>query len=136
VAGTAADFIRDVSMISPNSTVPVNCLWHMVSNILIDLRGDEADVESFHLAMVIRTDGGQRTESLIGGRYLDRFTRVGGRWAIAHRDVVFDWSRVESPTVPYWAMVGMDPSKMMQGAFCADDPLYGRLNVKRGRVST
>lgn len=132
VAGTAADFIRDVSMISPNSTVAVTCLWHLISNILIDVRDDEADAESFHLAMVIRADEGQQTESLIGGRYLDQFTRVDGRWAIAHRDVVFDWSRVEPPTVPYWAMVGMDRSRLLQGTFGADDPLYERLNVTRG----
>jgi hypothetical protein len=42
--------------------------------------GSEADAESFHLAMISRTDDGQQTESVIGGRCLDRFmSMVDGR---------------------------------------------------------
>jgi len=35
----------------------------------------------------------------IGGRYLDKFAYRDGRWAIAARRVVFDWSRVD-PAAP------------------------------------
>ena len=35
--GIAADFISNVSMISPASTAPVTGLWHFISNIVIDL---------------------------------------------------------------------------------------------------
>jgi SnoaL-like domain len=131
-AGTAAEFIRDVSMISPNSTAPVTCLWHFISNILIDLDGDRASVESYHIAVVIRDGDDGQTESRIGGRYFDRFAHRDGRWAIAHREVVFDWSRVDPATTPYWDLVGLDESKLLRGKFGADDPLYSHLAVSRG----
>jgi hypothetical protein len=131
-AGTAADFITERSMISPHSTAPVSCLWHFISNIVIDVRGDEADVESYHIAVVIRRDADTETQSTIGGRYLDRFAFRDGRWAIVHRDVVFDLSRVDPPTTPYWDLVGLDEAKLLRGAFGPDDPLYSHLSVSRG----
>ena len=61
-SGPAADFILNASMISPDSAAPVTCLWHFISNVLIDLAGDEADVESYHIAVVVRDeDSGQNT---------------------------------------------------------------------------
>ena len=131
-AGSAADFIRDVSMISPDSKAPVLGLWHFISNVLIDLDGDDAQVESYHLALVVRTDDGEEKQSWIGGRYLDSFSRRDGRWAISKRAVVFDWSRVSSPTVPYWDLVGLDSSKLLRGEFGDSDPLYTQLGVVRG----
>lgn len=130
--GTAADFIRDVSMISPDSRAPVSALWHLISNVLIELDGDAADVESYHIALVVREEGGTETQCFIGGRYLDAFTRRDGRWAIAHRRVVFDWSRVGEATTTYWDLVGLDASKLLRGRFGADDPLYEHLAVERG----
>jgi hypothetical protein len=131
-SGPAADFIRDVSMISPSSKAPVTCLWHFISNVLIELHGDLASVESYHIAVVIRDDDDGQTESRIGGRYLDQIAYRDGRWAITHREVVFDWSRVDPATTPYWHLVGLDESKLLRGKFGADDPLYSHLAVARG----
>ncbi len=131
-AGTAADFIRDVSMISPGSKAPVVQLWHLIANVLINLDGDEAQVESYHVALVVRTDGGEEKQSWIGGRYLDVFAKRDGRWGITKRAVVFDWSRVDAPTAPYWDLVGLDASKLLRGEFGAGDPLYTQLDVSRG----
>jgi hypothetical protein len=131
-AGPAADFTRDVSMISPASKAPVTGLWHLISNILIELHEDTADVESYHIAVVIRDDGAGEVQSFIGGRYLDTFGFRDGRWAITHRDVVFDWSRVGEASPAYWDLVGLDPEKLLRGEFGAADPLYGLLNVERG----
>lgn len=123
-SGTAAEFIRDRSMLSPNSKAPVTFLWHLISNVLIDLRGDTADVESYHIALVgRRTDSDGATHSTIGGRYLDRFTYRDGRWAISERAVVFDWSRVDPESRTYWELVGLDESKLLRGHFGPGDPL-------------
>jgi 3-phenylpropionate/cinnamic acid dioxygenase small subunit len=130
--GTAAEFIREVSMISPNSSAPVTGLWHFLTNVLIDLRGDVAEVESYHIAVVIRNVDGVETQSRIGGRYLDRMERRDGRWGIAHRDVVFDWSRVDDAGLPYWEQVGLDETKLLRGDFGPNDPLYSHLDVARG----
>jgi len=130
--GTAADFTRNVSMISPASKAPVSGLWHLISNILIELDEDTAEVESYHIAVVIRDEGNGEVQSFIGGRYLDKFAFREGRWAITHRDVVFDWSRVGDASPTYWDLVGLDPSKLLRGDFGAADPLYSLLNVERG----
>jgi 3-phenylpropionate/cinnamic acid dioxygenase small subunit len=130
--GTAAEFINNRSMIAPTSTAPVTGLWHFISNVVIDLNGERADVESYHLAVVSRTEGGHETQSHIGGRYLDSFAFRDGRWAIQHREVVFDWSRVDTDAVAYWDLMGLDESKLLRGQFGAADPLYSVLGVERG----
>src|ERR1700756_5417483 len=56
-SGPAADFVEGVSMISPDSAAPVIGLWHFISNILIELDGDTAEVESYHIALVTRNEG-------------------------------------------------------------------------------
>ena len=67
---------------------------HMLSNILIDLRGDVAGVESyFHALQADRDEHGQPRESMLVGRYVDRFEKRGGEWRIAQRTVVYDWIR-------------------------------------------
>jgi 3-phenylpropionate/cinnamic acid dioxygenase small subunit len=134
-SGRAADFTRNLSMISPGSKAPVTALWHLISNVLIELHEDTADVESYHIAVVIRDEGAGEVQSFIGGRYLDRFAFRDGRWAITHRDVVFDWSRVEEASTTYWDLVGLDPSKLLRGDFGAADPLYSVLSVERGNPS-
>jgi hypothetical protein len=130
--GPAADFILNVSMISPSSAAPVTCLWHFISNVLIHLAGDEADVESYHIAVVVRDEDSGQTQSRIGGRYLDKFAYRDGRWAIAERRVVFDWNRVDPASAAYWDLVGLDEAKLLRGQFGADDPLYSHLGVTRG----
>lgn len=67
---------------------------HMLSNILIDLRGDVAGVESyFHALQADRDESGQARETMLTGRYVDRFEKRAGEWRIAQRTVVYDWIR-------------------------------------------
>lgn len=132
-SGPVETFLRERSLTSPNSTSPVTTLWHFLSNILIDIRGTSAAVESYHIAVVeARPAAGDAIRSIIGGRYLDDFEQRDGRWAITHRSVVFDWSRVEPMSVTYWDLMGHDTSKLLFGAFGPDDPLYELLEVTRG----
>lgn len=81
-----AAFINDMSRDSGSR----NC-QHMISNVLIELDGDVAYVESYSDAV---RDTGTHRES-IQTRYLDRFERRGGEWRIAHRLVVRDVHHVE-----------------------------------------
>jgi hypothetical protein len=67
---------------------------HHITNCMIDLHGDVAAVETYFIAyQPSKLEDGTETPSLIGGRYLDRFERRDGRWGIAEREVVVDWSR-------------------------------------------
>lgn len=69
---------------------------HAVANELIELDGDSAHVETYVFAYLWKAvgDGGDGGESLdlFAGRYVDRFERRDGRWRIARRTVVHDWS--------------------------------------------
>jgi hypothetical protein len=75
---------------------------HHVTNYIIELHGDTAAVESYFLAyQPTKLEDGREIKSAMGGRYLDRFERRDGRWAIADRTVVVDWSRADVPGDPW-----------------------------------
>jgi len=65
---------------------------HLVGNISIVLKGDAAAVESYFLALQAdQTDEGLPRDTLLAGRYVDRFERRGGEWRVAARVVAYDW---------------------------------------------
>jgi hypothetical protein len=72
---------------------------HHLTNVLIELDGDGAAVESYFIALHPYQADGEGGEALafVGGRYLDRFERRGGIWRIANRKVLLDWTRSELP---------------------------------------
>lgn len=63
---------------------------HQVSNVLIELAGPAAAVESAFMAWQSGAAAPQQV-TLLCGRYLDRFECRGGEWRIARRTVVYDW---------------------------------------------
>lgn len=91
--GPADEFIGFVVDHLKNTRIAV----HFIQNVLIDLRGDEANSEAYFYA--IQQEGGDPFEDHMAGRYLDRFERRAGAWKIAARKVVIDWSR-RQPAVP------------------------------------
>ena len=70
------------------------------SNIALD--GETAWVETYFTAYhrVEDADGETQLETF-GGRYVDRFERRVGVWAIADRVVVYDWSRIDTVANAY-----------------------------------
>ncbi|MBW8814210.1 MAG: nuclear transport factor 2 family protein [Caulobacterales bacterium] len=62
---------------------------HIITNHTCELDGDVAHAETYWMFASMNTQGAALT--LGGGRYIDRFERRGGRWAIALRRVVGDW---------------------------------------------
>ena len=70
---------------------------HFIGNILIELRGVTAFVESYFQAYHRYADrpGTPATEVMMAGRYLDRFERRAGEWRIAHRRMDMDWTRTQ-----------------------------------------
>jgi hypothetical protein len=125
--GLATEFIDVVSFTRPKPGSPVKGMFHLITNILIDFAdADHAFAESYHVAWVQMADG---NDASIGGRYFDRFERRDDRWAIVHRDVIFDWSRVEPETAKFWDKHPAKP--FLFGRRGAEDPLYNY--VARGR---
>lgn len=118
--GLATEFIDVVSFTRAKPGSPVKGMLHMVTNIQCEFSdAGHAFVESYHVAWCQMTDG---IDATIGGRYLDKFEKRGGRWAIVHRDVIFDWSRMDPETSKFWDRHPAAP--FLFGQRGAEDPLY------------
>lgn len=67
---------------------------HQITNVMIEVAGDQATSESYvTVALWTLPDAEGRQNELIGrGRYLDRWERRDGRWAIEHRIHLLDMS--------------------------------------------
>lgn len=62
---------------------------HMIVNHRCELEGSVAHCESYFFYAGMNSAGPEL--SIRGGRYLDRFEKREGKWAIAVRKVVTDW---------------------------------------------
>lgn len=71
---------------------------HQVTNVLIELNGDQAGSESYVTATLHMEREGKRTRMLVCSRYLDRWSNRDGRWAIDHRIAVMDLAEVQEIT--------------------------------------
>lgn len=66
---------------------------HHITNALINVKGETADVESYFVAFHPENTADAPRLVLVGGRYIDRFERRDGKWLIADRVVVLDVTR-------------------------------------------
>lgn len=73
----------------------VTASMHHLGNILIDLRGNVADVETYFVAYQRREEGGKTYTRIRAGRYLDHMEKRDGRWRVLKRKVIDDWSRFD-----------------------------------------
>ncbi|NQZ95617.1 MAG: nuclear transport factor 2 family protein [Myxococcales bacterium] len=79
---------------------PMDAHSHQMTNILIEVDGDGATSETYAIVTLRTKRAPDGSASLITsrGRYLDRWSRRGGVWAIDHRVHVQDVSSTE--TIP------------------------------------
>lgn len=107
-----------LEIIAPFFENVVRHMWatshHGVSNILIELDGDQAFVETYLTALHLSHPNHESRAALLGeenalaagfkdddvaeftfgGRYIDLFQRRNGEWRIFRRKIVPDWNRV------------------------------------------
>ncbi|TCU57904.1 SnoaL-like protein [Novosphingobium sp. PhB57] len=95
--------------------------FHSIANQWIEVEGDGAVGETYVIA-VSTSRGDEKTDTLTGGRYVDRFERRDGRWAIADRTFVLDWARSEPSTRDMTG--GMYAALDLHGCRGKDDPVY------------
>jgi hypothetical protein len=103
-AGSAGDFATWVIEAQRTRSIVTQ---HAVSNVVVELAGDVAWTESAFMATHVRPAGQGFSEPFIEtfwGRYVDRFEKRQGTWAIASREVVHDWSerRACGPRMPHF----------------------------------
>jgi hypothetical protein len=85
VDGSVSDFL---AYFLPQQSQRVVC-QHYLTNIAIDLDGDEAHCESYYL--VLRRLEDSYETLLSGGRYADRLVRSEDGWRIVVRVVLSEW---------------------------------------------
>ena len=98
---------------------------HIIGNVLISLRGEEADAESYFYGIhrVNLPDGG-KSDVVGAGRYLDRFEKREDEWRIIRRLVITDWFR-QYPDSADWSQ-GMLGITVEPGGRHPDDESYHR----------
>ncbi|MEU6643414.1 nuclear transport factor 2 family protein [Saccharomonospora sp. NPDC046836] len=74
---------------------PTDHVVHSICNTSIALRGDQADVEAYFIALHALEVGedGVRIQTFLAGRYLDVFEKRAEEWRVLRRTVVYDWIR-------------------------------------------
>ena len=100
---------------------------HMIGNVLITIRGAEADVESYFYGYHRITLEGVKQDVIGAGRYVDRFQRRGDEWRVAERLVLTDWFR-HYPDSADWSQ-GLLGQRVDLGGRKPDDPSYHLLKL-------
>jgi SnoaL-like domain len=108
--GDAAEFCTRVI----ESHRRYDATMHCVLNHVVEVDGpDEARGEAYVLAHVLRRDeDGNPVHDAWWGRYADRYGRRDGRWGIAHRVVVHEWTRRQ----PLGEPMPLDTGRFRQGS--------------------
>jgi len=102
---------------------------HLIGNILIQLDGAKAAVESYFYGFHRAEIGGVMRDIIGSGRYLDRFERRGDEWRIAARLVMTDWFR-EYPDSADWAVGPFGMPDAARGKRRPEDESYGWLGMR------
>ena len=101
---------------------------HTIGNVLVRLRGAQADVEATFEGYHVIRQGDAVCANLQGGRYLDRFEKRGDEWRIARRKVVVDWFR-EFPDAGDWNRGPQGQAGIARGGRFPDDGSYRLLDL-------
>lgn len=96
--------------------------FHSVSNEFFAVDGDGARGEVYVIAVATWNKGGEKTDTLVGGRYVDEYRKEGGQWKIARRTFVHEWN-MSFPTTAVWDE-GLFGMIKLRGQRSKDDPMY------------
>ncbi|PXW35586.1 UNVERIFIED_CONTAM: SnoaL-like protein [Williamsia faeni] len=113
-AGTFDEYLAWVVPGSPAITVTQHTLGQTLTELDGVLAVAETHVTAYHRVNM----GTEERDSVIGGRYLDRFEKRGAEWRIAHRTMLYDWLRDDG--------VSTDWSQGLMGAPFSGDHFTGK----------
>jgi hypothetical protein len=93
---------------------------HNITNTVMRINGERAKAETNCVALHIIPSPEGEIELVVGGRYLDRLEKRGGRWLIAERLYVMDWNRSGPATMALEG--GLLGGLQRRGGRGAEDP--------------
>ncbi len=118
---SADDFIRTATDVT--SQADLEATQHVLSNVLIDVVGATAYVESYVQAYHrFRRENGERYDLAAGARYIDRMEKRDDEWRIARRVVKIDWLREYEDS--YNLENGFRGARFVPGGHKPDDASY------------
>jgi 3-phenylpropionate/cinnamic acid dioxygenase small subunit len=100
--GPAAGFCERFAALGDPARSPLSRVQHQVSNVLCDVEGAFANVESYWRVLRRRQAEDKAFDEMIASRLLDRFERRNGRWAVLRRRVIWDWMISVPATPAFW----------------------------------
>jgi ketosteroid isomerase-like protein len=102
---------------------------HFIANVLMNIRGNTADVESYFYGFHrINLPDGTKNDVIGAGRYIDTLEKRGEEWRIIRRKVVTDWFR-QYPDSADWSQ-GMMGIMIEPGGRCPDDDSYKLISIE------
>jgi len=124
--GTPDDFVAHVS---ESLTRRFERTMHFAGQSLIDLDGDVANVETYAIGYHrwSSPDGAGPLDMTVGARLYDRLERRGGVWRVAHRKLIYDWTRIDPVAGEHV------PPQALIGARGPDDPSWTHSGTHRAR---
>jgi ketosteroid isomerase-like protein len=119
--GPASAYVENMAKILPKA----GQMNHLTTNVIIELDGDVAKVESYILAFSRMKKDGEKFDTLTLARALDRFERRAGEWKIAKRQIIWEWNH-EMPFAETWGrgLMAPDPSVLVRAGKKPNDALY------------
>ncbi|MDD3352072.1 nuclear transport factor 2 family protein [Zoogloea sp.] len=96
--------------------------FHSISNEFFLIEGDKARGEVYVINVATWNKEGGKTDTLIGGRYVDEYARVEGAWKFARRTFIHEWN-MSFPTTAVWDE-GLFGMIKLRGLRSKDDPIY------------
>ncbi len=140
--GTRDEFVDWVITMHTNTHV---LQQHCLLNHSCELDGNVAHAETYYMFAGMNRAG--EVLSMSGGRYIDRFEKRSGRWAVAHRVCLRDWAPLstrpdpDDPSTLTAIRAGLSPALLEfmrtgpRSMRDPSDPSYARpLSVPAGRV--
>jgi ketosteroid isomerase-like protein len=126
--GNAHEFAEEI--LKPHQMGKIPLLKHFITNILIELDGDRAFVESSFLCMLeLPLEEGAHAHLVSHGRYLDLFERRGGEWKILSRLLVGEGAEWSTP-LPVPGHAGRPrPDERQRASRFPDDPVYATFDL-------
>lgn len=116
-----------VESIASSVTHPKSLTSHVLSNVLIELEGDVANVESYATTFARVKSEGERFDCFVGARIVDRMERRDGTWGILHRQLLWEWN-LDVATNETWVRGYLTPdvTRMRHGSKFPGDPVFRR----------
>jgi hypothetical protein len=126
---TAREFLDSIEAMEAG----LAAIQHNITNHLIRITGpDSAEGEAYLIAYHRSENEDSAYLLLIGGRYLDRYSKRDGQWRIAHRKCVTEWAH--ETTAPVKLRDDSITGNIALGRMDADDPSYAFFTAfKRGQ---